>query len=270
MRTKGQSRRESSDALGIPGQRLRVQGLDIHYKRLGEGRPVILIHGIGGDWREWQENVSDIALDHAVFALDMPGFGLSQPFDQPLSLPWSVAFLTDFMDLLEIPRASMIGHSLGGIVALAFALSWPDRVSRLALVDSVGFGEMDVKAQLYLPILRKAEKLIGKKQYPRITPMSGQDRLAILRQLSGLKPDTVIMWGQNDPYLPVSQAELAHSLIPSSTLHVFSGCGHAPHRESPEGFNQLIRQFLGRPDHYVDRQDVLDRGITQSLTSVLG
>jgi pimeloyl-ACP methyl ester carboxylesterase len=245
-RTKERSSPAVPDALNIPSQWLRVKGLDIHYKCLGEGPPVILLHGHGNDWHEWQENVPHIALSYRVYALDTPGFGMSQSADLPLSLPWSVAFLADFMDTLEILQASLIGHSLGGLVSVAFALSFPDRVLKLALVDSAGFGEMDIKARLYLPILRGVEKLIGKKRYPRITHMSRQDYSSFLKQLPALKVDTLIIWGQNDRYLAVTQAESAHLLITNSELRVFPGCGHAPQKESPEEFNHLISEFLGR------------------------
>jgi pimeloyl-ACP methyl ester carboxylesterase len=257
IRTKGQRPPGVSDALNIPSQWLRLKGLDIHYKCLGEGPPVILIHGHGNDWHEWRENIPRIALSRQVYALDMPGFGLSQPYDLPLSVPWSVAFLADFMGLVEIPQASLVGHSLGGLVALSFALRYPERVLKLALVDSAGLGEMDIKARLYLPLLRGLERVISGKKYPRISHMSSQDRSSLARQLPGLKPDTMIIWGRNDRYLHVSHGELAHLLIPNSTLHIFPGCGHAPQRESPEEFNHLICQFLGRSDIPQDHQDIL-------------
>jgi pimeloyl-ACP methyl ester carboxylesterase len=260
----------ATDAPNIPSQWLKVKGLDIHYKCLGKGPPIILIHGSGNDWREWSRNITHIALSHQVYALDMPGFGMSQAPDLPLSLPWSVDFLAGFMDLLEIPWANLVGHSLGGTVVLAFALSYPERVFKLALVDSAGFGEMNMMSQLYLPLLRGTQRLIGKKQYPKITYMSRQDRSSLLRQLPGLKPDTIIIWGQNDPYLPVSHAKLAHSLIPSSTLRIFPSCSHAPQRESPEEFNHLICQFFGGSDNIEDRQDILGRGFMHLLTSAVG
>jgi len=269
FRTKGCSPSAASDGPNIQSQWLTVQGIDIHYKCVGEGPPVILIHGSGNDWHEWSENIAHIALSHQVYALDMPGFGMSQPFDLPLSLPWSVAFLADFIDLLEIPKANLVGHSLGGTVVLAYALSFPYRVLKLALVDSVGLGKVDMKAELCLRLLRGAQKLIGRKQYPKITYASRQYRSSLLRQLPGLKPDTIIIWGQNDPYLPVSQADLAHSLIPRSTLRIFPGNGHAPQRESPEEFNHLICQFLGRSEHLGECQDTLDRGSAQILPSAV-
>ena len=78
--------------------------------------------------------------------------------------------------------------------------------------------------------------------------MSRQDRSTFLRQLPSLKPRTVIFWGENDPYFPVSQGKLAHSLISGSALHIFPGRRHAPQRESPYEFNHLISQFLSSLD----------------------
>ncbi len=243
LQIRGGNPQAESDNLDIPSRWVEVQGLNIHYKCFGKGAPVILIHGSGNDWHEWQENFAYLAEGFHVYALDMPGFGMSQPLDTPLSLPWSVSFPANFMDMMGIPRAHLIGHSLGGIVALAFALDSPTRLLKLVLIDSAGLGELDIKAHLLLLIIRGVRRLTTKEQCPRFAYTPGTRRL-LLNRLQDLRPSIMLVWGQHDPYLPVSQAELAHLLIPDSTLCIFPDCGHAPQRERSEEFNSLICQFL--------------------------
>lgn len=127
-----------------------MQGLDIHYKCLGKGASVILVHGGANDWHEWQKNIAFIARSFRVYAPDLPGFGLSQSPSTPVSLSWAVSFLRDFMDTLGITAAHLIGHSLGGMVALAFALDFPERVNKLVLTDSAGLGEISQEGWLRL------------------------------------------------------------------------------------------------------------------------
>ncbi len=237
----------ASDDLGVPSRWVEVHSLHIHYKCLGKGQPVILIHGSANDWHEWQENICHLACYFRVYAPDMPGFGLSQPVGVPMSLPWSVRFLNEFMEVVGVQRAHLVGHSLGGMVALSLALSLPERVLRLALIDSLGLGEVNRKARLSLYLIRGARKLITKERTPRLAYTPRKDRL-FLSRLPSLIPRTMLIWGQRDRYLPPSQAELAHALIPDSELHVFPDCGHAPQRERPKEFNRLICQFFSSPD----------------------
>lgn len=129
--------------LEFPSHWTEVQGLNIHYKCLGKGLPVILIYGNGNDWHEWQENLAFLAPSFHVYAPDMPGFGLSQSPNKPLSPAWSVSVLKDFMEAIGISAAHIIGHSLGGMVTPSFALAFPERVMKLALIDSIGFGKID-------------------------------------------------------------------------------------------------------------------------------
>ena len=254
----GGRKAQSLERLHIPSHWVEVQLLRIHYKCLGEGQPVILLHGSANDWHEWQENVSYLARQFRVYALDMPGFGLSQPLGSPLSLPWAVSFLAGFMDVLGISRAHLVGHSLGGMVVLSFALRFPERVRKLALVDCAGLGEMNGKAKVSLYVVRGARKLITGARIPRIARTPRGDRF-FLNRLPGLRPRTIIMWGQHDRYLPACQAELAHLMIPNSELHIFPDCGHAPQRQRPDEFNRLLSQFFINPDRQRESPFVLSR-----------
>lgn len=230
------------DNLQIPSYWVKVDGLDIHYKRLGKGPAVILIHGGHNDWREWQINLPFLARWFCVYALDLPGFGLSDS-PGPLSLPWTASFLNSFMRILEIAGAHIIGHSLGGMIAIKFALDFSEMVKRVVLVDSAGLGEVSHAGYLLMSMINGFKRIAGKHEPPKYKVSSPEEWLLVNR-LKELKQPVMIIWGERDPYLPVSQARSAQSLIPNCQLYAFRRCRHAPHRENPERFNNLVFQFL--------------------------
>jgi pimeloyl-ACP methyl ester carboxylesterase len=227
----------------FPGCWTTVAGLRIHYKFLGNGPPIVLIHGGGNDWREWEQNLAFLSRSHQLFAVDMPGFGLSQPPETVVSPTWSVDFLKDFLDNLGITSTHLIGHSMGAMIAIAFAARYPESVRRMVLVDATGLGDFSRRGQLLLSIFRITDHWQGQKRGPRylIRPM---EKLRVLDELPKIKSPALIVWGQKDFYLPVSQARLAQTLIRDSQLHIFPHCGHAPQREQAAEFNNLTLRFL--------------------------
>lgn len=222
---------------------VEVAGLNIHYKCLGKGEPLILLHGGGNDWHEWRPNIAVLAKDFRVYALDLPGFGLSQSPDMPVSPSWCVSFLKYFMDALGITRTYLIGHSMGAMISIVFSTQHPEYVNKLTIIDSAGLGEIDQKVRLLLSVFKITDKLRGQRRGPKFVSGSIEDWM-VIDLLPQIKCPVLIVWGQNDRYLPVSQARLANSKIPGSRLLIFPHCGHAPQRECKEEFNELIVQFL--------------------------
>lgn len=230
-------------AMQIPSYHVKVDSLNLHYKCLGQGQPVVLIHGSSNDWREWQMNLPILAREFRVYALDLPGFGLSES-SEPLSLPWMSSFLNSFMHESGINKAHLIGHSLGGMIALAFALDFPERVGKVVLVNSAGLGELSPAGQLLLSAIRGIKKALGKHKETKYRKGSAEEWILVNR-LKEVKQPVMLIWGEWDPYLSISHARLAQSLIPNCQLYPFRRCRHAPHRERPERFNNLVSQFLG-------------------------
>jgi len=104
------------------------------------GQSVILIHGLGGFVESWQQNIDAFAEEHRVYALDLPGFGRSDKPAAPYSIPYLAQFVIDFLTTQGIRRATIVGNSLGGAIALELAFSCTDMVEKLVLVDAAGFG----------------------------------------------------------------------------------------------------------------------------------
>jgi pimeloyl-ACP methyl ester carboxylesterase len=123
-------------------RRGEVDGLRLHYVASGRGPAVILVHGIGGFAESWRHNIGALAGRATVFAVDLPGFGGSAKPRTRYCLGFFASALHGFVEALGLPRASLVGHSLGAAVAITYALTHPSRVERLALLGAVvpGFG----------------------------------------------------------------------------------------------------------------------------------
>ena len=102
----------------------------------GSGTPIVLIHGLGGRWQSWLETIPRLAAERRVVALDLPGFGRSQPPREPISIPHFAQTVERVCDLLELDRVIAVGNSMGGFVAAELALRFPARVERLVLVSA--------------------------------------------------------------------------------------------------------------------------------------
>jgi pimeloyl-ACP methyl ester carboxylesterase len=114
-----------------------LDGLPIHYLVDGRGPAVVLVHGLGGFAESWRHNVEHLARHATVYALDLPGFGLSGKPPTVYRLPFFAAVIRGFVNLMGLGRISVIGHSLGGAVAVAYASAYPAEVERVALIGAV-------------------------------------------------------------------------------------------------------------------------------------
>ena len=123
----------------VESKDVSVLGFKLHYLEAGKGAPVVLLHGLGGDGSRWGPNIEPLAKDFHVFALDQIGFGQS---DKPLTTYHSgvfAEFLGGFMKAIGVPKATLIGQSMGANVALTLAVQHPEMVNRLVLVNGGGF-----------------------------------------------------------------------------------------------------------------------------------
>jgi pimeloyl-ACP methyl ester carboxylesterase len=119
---------------------IRLHGRELSYVAGGEGPTLLLVHGIGGDWRTWEPVLDGLARDHQVVAVDLPGHGDSDKGAGDYSLGSLASALRDLCGALGIESATMVGHSLGGGVAMQFSYQFPERCERLVLVSSGGLG----------------------------------------------------------------------------------------------------------------------------------
>ena len=126
----------SPHALAKQGGFVSVDGVDTYYERYGSGPPIILIPPGGGHTSTWRYNIAALSRSHEVWTLDLPGSGYTA---KPASFAYThrsfARFVRDFMNSMGIPKAAVAGQSLGGTIALEFALDYPDRTAGLVLID---------------------------------------------------------------------------------------------------------------------------------------
>lgn len=130
----------SPRSLAKTGHFVSVDGIETYYERYGSGEPVILVPPGGSHTTTWRYNIGTLSRSHEVWTLDLPGSGYT---DKPASFPYThqsyARFVGDFMTTMHIPKAALVGQSLGGAVALEFALDYPERTAGIVLIDAGGY-----------------------------------------------------------------------------------------------------------------------------------
>ena len=119
-------------------RRIDVVGTRVNYVEMGEGPPILFVHGLSGAWQNWLENLPHFARTHRAIALDLPGFGSSPMPPWQISIPAYGRFVRDFCERLGVERCCIVGNSMGGFIATEVSINDPDRVDRLVLVSAAG------------------------------------------------------------------------------------------------------------------------------------
>ena len=235
----------------------------------GRGEPVILLHGIGGSADEWSEVIPQLSTRFRVLAPDAPGHGLSPgPIGRTHSydLEFYTRFVLGLLDALDIERISVVGMSGGGAIALNLATSMPSRVDSLVLVSSAGLGTAVASIQSFgralcfnpesvpvgwaekrLEIVRTAGVVDAFLATAHATIGWSGQRNNFVHRLHQIKQRTLLLWGRNDPILPVAHAIRAARLIHGSRLHIYENCGHMPIWEYPGDVSVRIGDFIAAP-----------------------
>jgi pimeloyl-ACP methyl ester carboxylesterase len=135
----------------LPVQHVDVGGVDVAYVDSGgSGPPIVFIHGLSSYLSFWEYQIPYFAKTHRVLALDLPGYGASGRPDAPYTPPWYADVVSDWMSAVGVERAAVVGHSMGGQVAVHLALSHPERVERLALSAPAGFERFSAGAARFM------------------------------------------------------------------------------------------------------------------------
>jgi pimeloyl-ACP methyl ester carboxylesterase len=225
---------------------VEFSGHKVHYVVAGNGHPVVMVHGGANDWSEWSVNIGDLAEYYRIYALDLPGFGLSRGWKTRYTYADLSSFMHDFVDAIGLDCIHLIGHSLGGRVCLEFALTYPQRVRRIVLVDSTGLARVTRLGLLVASVMWIVRRLVlPRKPCAKVTEETVMNHEQDYPQcLARVQTPTLVIWGQKDIYLPVVQARRAYRLLPDARLKVFPRCGHAPHRQNPGAFKEAVLDFL--------------------------
>jgi pimeloyl-ACP methyl ester carboxylesterase len=257
----------------IQSKTIKVGGLDVHYYTAGQGEPLVVIHGGGGDARTWLKNISELSQKYTVYAPDLPGYGGSQPLNGNYYIPELSEFLGGFAGKLGLDTFYLVGHSMGGGVALDFALKSPRKIKKLVLISSLCLGReiafwvrlMSIPAfikslgAVTLAVLRSIKWLVEHLNPAEfIMPLSPasmtvggnittfkQQTLVLENRLGEIAVPTLLVWGARDPIVPVGHAYRAAKIIPDCRIKIFEKRGHNVHREELEEFSSTVTGFLG-------------------------
>ena len=260
---------------------VNLNGVNVFYRMEGEGDVVILIHGLGESSDCFLRNITSIAEKHKVYALDLVGFGRSDKPKIDYSTDYYVGLIGDFMATLEIAQATLIGHSMGGLIALSAANRYGGKVKMLILIDSAGLPvALTLKLKilrklLSIPILGSLIKLSIKRILSSRMHLSGlvcnldvvpeacreykKASGKAVRQLalelevakreeaiSSIDIPTLLIWGAEDAFYPLTTANEFKALIKNSELIIIDNAGHYTQMEKPEECNAAILDFMSR------------------------
>ena len=261
----------------IHSKKIKVGTLDTHYLHGGEGDPLVVIHGGGDSAKAWLKNLVELSKHYTVYAPDLPGFGRTKPIGDNFRISEYIDFVEGFTQSLELEQFYLVGHSLGGGIALHFALKFPHKIKKLVLVSSLFLGkEIALWARflsspafvrslgeacitifkvvgwlikfLYAPFefivpFSRVHMGIGKA----VMTLQGQT-MVLMNRLSELVMPTLLIWGARDGIVPSRHAYAAAEIIPKCQLHVFEECGHSVYKQKVREFSQLLVRFLGERD----------------------
>ena len=283
------------NAMDADSQMIVVNDLQVHYKEAGDPSAplILLLHGFGASEFSWRAVLEPLAQDYHVIAYDRPAFGLTE---RPLAGDWgfqpnpygeeaNVELVIGLMDAFGADQAVLIGNSAGGRIALAVAAAYPERVSKLVLVDSVGAsgssfswthfltqipqvrelghyavrsiassGVDSIYAAWHDPSLVTDEIIAG---YKVPLQVENWDRALFEFQRASKRPDltetlsqlsvpALVISGEDDRIVPPETAIGLADLLPNSELVIIKDCGHLPHEECPQEFLAAVGAFLIR------------------------
>jgi pimeloyl-ACP methyl ester carboxylesterase len=264
-----------------PGKIVAVDGVALHYiESPGAGVPVVMIHGFGGETFTFRHQMSYFAPGHRCVAIDLKGFGYSERAAGDYSLVEQARLMLRAMDVLNIKRAILIGHSMGGEVVLRMAEQAPDRVEKLVLVATPGgyparllprmpfmkpfmplFARMarwNIRKRLYFdPSRPEWDEALAEYERPgriygslnTVWEMWRDVRKQPRIDYARITMPVLILWAERDKILPFPGRLLKwlRARLPMAEVLTIPRTGHMLLEENPDAANEAIRRFIGDP-----------------------
>jgi pimeloyl-ACP methyl ester carboxylesterase len=261
----------------------QVNGIKLHYEVDGQGQPLLLIMGLGAPAAAWDpEFVQEVSRTHKAITYDNRGTGLSDKPDEPYSIAMFASDAVGLLDALNIPRAHVLGVSMGGMIAQELAIHYQQHVASLVLGCTTPGGKHSVPAPPEsLKALegragmtpeeagREGWKLSFSEEFIRThraeleaqlqqvvahaTPRFAFERhfqatmtLRVYKQLKEITAPTLVATGRNDVLIPAANSEILAREIPNAELAIFANAGHGFVTESREPFLKVLKEFLAR------------------------
>ncbi len=251
---------------------INFNGIDLAYDRQGQGKPLVLIHGYPLDHTIWADVVPLLAGTFDLILPDLRGFGASASSDRPVTMADFASDIAGLLDSLRIQQAALVGHSMGGYVALAFARAYPMRVSGLGLVSSQMLADTpEGREGRYKAAANVAEKgvsVVAEAMTPKLsavpriqtivrgliekqTPAGVIGALKAMAEradstdlLSMMQFPVVLIHGEADALIPIDRARAAEAAVLQSRLFALEGVGHMPMMESPQATAEALKHLV--------------------------
>lgn len=264
----------------------------VQFVDVGSGPCVVLVHGQGGCWQWWLRLIPLLASDSRVIAIDLAGFGGSQIAERDV-FDAQVATVIGVLDHCRIAKATLVGHSMGGMVTLATATAHPDRVEALALIDAGGGSISGARLDLILttfritnavlqwswltrlliagPLLRRItfamavvdRRVVTRRIAAQIVPRLGSPGFiatlhAAASALEAIAPElihcpTLVLWGSRDRILPVATGRNLAGRIQNAKFEQLENIGHCPMLEAPSELAAHLATIRDSTDVLADR-----------------
>lgn len=266
---------------------IEANGLDIAYERVGQGPPLVLVHGAADDSRSWQPQLDGLADEFTVVAWDEPGAGRSSDVPEGFELADYARCLAALIETLELGPAHVAGLSWGGTVVLELYRRHPEVVATLIMIDTYagwkgslpaaevrarvagtrqmlaaspevfdltfpGLFANDPPAKFVATLTAMARDVRPATLWHQLPLMAEADHRDLLPRIA---VPTLLVWGRLDVRSPLSVAHQFHDAIPETELIVIEDAGHLSNLEQPEQVNQALREFCRVHSHRADPSD---------------
>lgn len=254
--------------------KIKVNAIEIDYQDIGEGETLVLLHGLGSTKKDWDFQIPVFSKNYRLIIPDLRGHGASSS-NSEFGVPVLTEDVVALLKTLKIEKFSCIGFSMGGAVAFQIAISYPEMVDKLIIVNSgpdfnaMGeLGEELIKTRTAF-IQTKGMKALAKEISANMLPEKHQDKLrqefeercgnndeqvylktfltlmewGLGDKLSTISKPTLVITSDND-YTPVAHKEAYTSRMQNARLHVIENSRHAVLMDQPEAFNEAVLNFL--------------------------
>ena len=251
---------------------ISIDGINVHYRDVGKGEAILLIHGTGASLHTWEKWIDILSPGYRVISFDLPGFGLTGPDpNHNYQISRYTAILDSLMVKLKVDSFHIAGNSLGGLVAWRYTTQFPQKILTLNLIDAAGLPQPGKKPPFIfqlakLPVLStllqkvtpksiiensmldvyKNDQLVTEKLIDRYFELSLREgnRTAFVKRMSQLNEKldisdlkkitapVLIQWGKDDRWIPLAKGYEFKKLIPHAELKIYNS-GHVPMEENP-------------------------------------
>ncbi len=277
----------SKELQGVSMEWISINGIKVSYATEGEGMPILLIHGVPTSSFLWRKIIREITPYAKVYALDLPGFGHSDPLPAgDYSISSYADVINAFVEKLSLKQVTLVCHDFGGPIAVTFALKHPDKYTQLIILNTflhnnlpplttplkvarirplgeILFwfsGRAIIEAGLKAGVVDKSvitEGIVDRYYSPGgSTGKTGRSFLGMLRldltpelgfierNLKTIDKRTLIIWAENDDYLPIHLGEKIHADMSDSTFIRIPNCGHFLQEECSNRVSNEILEFI--------------------------